>query len=145
MARASVALLLFLTAMACGGTTAASPSPSPAATFSMVSMNASGVTGTGQVYKGTGSFIVSIQIHGLVPNSSHVSHVHVGSCAKPGNVAYALLEVVADTAGNATATSTVTEYYSMPETGWYVNVHKGEDLSEAGYVPSISCGDLPAA
>ena len=144
MVRTSVAILVLLTAMACGGT-AAVPSPTPGATFTMISMGGSGVTGTGQVYKGTGSFTVSIQIHGLVPNSSHVSHVHVGSCAKPGNVAYALLEVVADTAGNATATSTVTEYYSMPETGWYVNVHKGEDLSEAGYVPSISCGDLPAA
>jgi hypothetical protein len=110
----------------------------------MGAMNASGVTGVGQVYKASGSFKVSIQLHGLVPNSSHVSHVHVGTCAKPGNIAYALLEVVADAAGNATATSTVTEYYSMPSTGWYVNVHKGEDTSEAEYLPSISCGDLPA-
>jgi hypothetical protein len=110
----------------------------------MVSMNGSGVTGTGQVYKRTGSFTVSIQVHGLKPNSSHVSHVHVGSCAKPGNIAYALLEVVADAAGNATATSTVSEYYSMPATGWYVNVHLGEDLTEAEYAPSVSCGDLPA-
>jgi len=110
----------------------------------MVSMNASGVTGTGEVYKASGSFKVSIHIHGLVPNSSHVSHVHVGTCAKPGNIAYALLEVVADSGGNATATSTVSEYYSMPATGWYVNVHKGEDTTEAEYLPSISCGDLPA-
>ncbi len=111
----------------------------------MGAMNASGVTGTGQIYKGAGSFTVSIQIHGLKPNSSHVSHVHVGSCAKNGNIAYALLEVVADSSGNATATSTVMEYYSMPATGWYVNVHEGENLDEAEYVPSISCGDLPAA
>jgi hypothetical protein len=110
----------------------------------MMAMNGSGVTGAGQVYKGSGTFRVSIQIHGLEPMSSHVSHVHVGSCAKPGSVAYALLQVVADSAGNATATSTVTEYYSMPSTGWYVNVHKGEDLTEAGYLPSVSCGDLPA-
>ena len=110
----------------------------------MGAMNGSGVTGTGQIYKGAGSFTVSIQIHGMVPNSSHVSHVHVGSCAKPGNVAYALLQVVADASGNATATSTVAEYYSMPTTGWYVNVHKGPDFTEADYAPSVSCGDLPA-
>jgi hypothetical protein len=110
----------------------------------MISMNGSGVTGTGQVSKGASSFTVSIQIHGLVPNSSHVSHVHVGTCAKPGNVAYALLQVVADASGNATATSTVSEYYSMPSTGWYVNVHKGPDFTEADYAPSVSCGDLPA-
>ncbi|HEY2599164.1 MAG TPA: CHRD domain-containing protein [Candidatus Dormibacteraeota bacterium] len=107
-------------------------------------MNGSGVTGTGQVSKGTGRFTVSIQVKGLLPNSSHISHVHIGSCAKPGNVAYALLEVVADASGNATATSTVPEYYSMPSTGWYVNVHKGPDLTEADYAPSVACGDLPA-
>ncbi|HZK72499.1 MAG TPA: hypothetical protein VFD88_00675 [Clostridia bacterium] len=109
----------------------------------MAAMNGSGVTGTGQVYKGAGSFIVSIQVHGLVANSSHISHVHIGSCAKQGNVAYALLQVVADSSGDATATSTVDEYYSLPPKGWYVNVHEGPDFSEADYAPSISCGDLP--
>jgi hypothetical protein len=143
MLRTSFAILILLTAIACGGT-AVVPSPTPGATFTMGAMNASGVTGTGQVSKGAGSFTVSIQMHGLEPNSSHVSHVHVGSCAKPGNVAYALLQVVADAAGNATATSTVSEYYSMPATGWYVNVHKGTDFTEVDYAPSVSCGDLPA-
>jgi hypothetical protein len=47
-------------------------------------------------------------------------------------------------AADATATSTVGEYFSMPPLGWYVNVHKGKDMNEAEYVPSISCGDLPA-
>jgi hypothetical protein len=144
MARLTVAILFLLTAAACGQAAAVTTSPKPNGTFTMGAMSASGVTGTGQVYKGTGSFTVSIQLHGLVPNSSHVSHVHVGSCAKPGNVAYALLQVVADAAGNATATSTVSEYYSMPSTGWYVNVHSGPDLTEAEYTASVACGDLPA-
>ena len=110
----------------------------------MVAMSNSGVTGVGQIYKGAGSFVVSIQLKGMGPNSSDVSHVHIGSCAKPGNVAYALLQVVADSSGNATATSTVGEYFSMPPTGWYVNVHTGPDFSEPEYAPSLSCGDLPA-
>jgi hypothetical protein len=143
MVRTFVAILVLLTAMACGGT-AATPPATPNATFTMGAMNGSGVTGTGAVIKGAANFVVSIQIHGMKPNSSHVSHVHVGTCAKPGGVAYALLQVVADAAGNATATSTVSEYYSMPSTGWYVNVHEGPDLTEAEYAPSISCGDLPA-
>jgi CHRD domain len=142
----SATILILFAAAGCGGTSApAASSPKPAATFTMGSMNGSGVTGTGQVYKGTGSFTVSIQLQGLKPNSSHVSHVHIGSCAKPGNVAYALLQVVADASGKATATSTVAEYYSMPSTGWYVNVHFGPDFTEAEYAPSVSCGDLPAA
>jgi hypothetical protein len=139
-----VSLLFLLAAMACGGSGGtAATSPTPTVIFTMAAMNGSGVTGTGQVYKGAGSFTVSIQVHGLVPNSSHISHVHIGSCAKQGNVAYALLQVVGDSAGDATATSTVAEYYSLPPTGWYVNVHEGPDFSEAAYAPSISCGDLP--
>jgi hypothetical protein len=143
MVRTGLAMLVLLTAMACGGT-AAVPSPTPGATFTMGAMNGSGVTGTGEVSKGAGSFVVSIQVHGMKPNSSHISHVHIGTCAKPGGVAYALLQVVADASGNASATSTVPEYYSMPSTGWYVNVHEGPDLTEAEYAPSVSCGDLPA-
>lgn len=143
MTRISAAILCLLMVAACGEA-AAVPSPNPGASFTMGAMNASGVTGTGQVSKGGSSFTVSIQIHGLKPNSSHVSHVHVGTCAKPGNVAYALLQVVADVAGDAKATSTVSEYYSMPTTGWYVNVHSGPDLTEAEYAPSVSCGNMPA-
>jgi hypothetical protein len=139
-------MLILLTAAACGASAEpAASSPKPAASFTMGAMNASGVTGTGQVYKGTGSFTVAIQLQGLKANSSHVSHVHIGSCAKPGGVAYALLQVVADSSGKATATTTVAEYYSMPASGWYVNVHFGPDLTEAEYAPSVSCGDLPPA
>ena len=146
MARLCAAILLFLVVAACGETgTANSASPKPSATFTMGQMNGSGVTGIGQVYKGAGTFTVSIQIHGMTPKSSHMSHVHIGSCAKPGNIAYALLQVVADAQGNATATSIVAEYYTMPATGWYVNVHEGESMDEAEYLPSISCGDLPVA
>ena len=147
MARLGAVILILFAATACGGSSgsAAAGSPKPAATFTMGSMGGSGVTGVGQVYKATGSFTVSIQIKGLVANSSHVSHVHIGTCAKPGGVAYALIQVVADSSGNATATTTVAEYYSMPSTGWYVNVHTGPDLSEAEYAASVSCGDLPPA
>jgi hypothetical protein len=146
MGRLAATMLILLAAAACGaGAGPSASSPKPAATFTMGAMNASGVTGTGQVYKGTGSFTVAIQLQGLKANSSHVSHVHIGSCAKPGGVAYALLQVVADSSGKATATTTVAEYYSMPATGWYVNVHFGPDFTEAEYAPSVSCGDLPPA
>jgi hypothetical protein len=129
----------------CGGSSPAAAAPSPSATFTMTSQNGSGVTGTGQIYKEVGAFRVSVTLTGLVPNSSHVSHVHLGSCAVQGKIAYALIQVVADSSGRATATSTVADDYSLARTGWYVNVHLGEDLSEAGYLPSISCGDLPPA
>jgi len=111
----------------------------------MGAQNGSGVVGTGQIVKGTGSFVVTIKLTGLTPNSSHVSHVHTGSCAKSGGIAYALQEVIADSSGAATVTSTVMVPYSVPTGGWYVNVHHGPDLSAPANVPSISCGDLPTA
>ena len=130
----------------CGGSAQPSAAaPSPSATFTMTAQNGSGVSGTGQIYKEVGAFKVSIQLTGLVPNSSHVSHVHLGSCAAQGKIAYALLQVVADSAGRATATSTVADDYSLARTGWYVNVHLGENMNEAEYVPSVSCGDMPPA
>lgn len=134
-----------LIATACGGGAGAAAAPSPSYTFTMTSQNGSGVTGTGKIYKEIGAFKVSITVTGMVPNSSHVSHVHLGSCAAQGAIAFALLQVVANSAGQATATTTVAEDYGLARTGWYVNVHSGPDLSETEYAPSVSCGDLPPA
>lgn len=141
-----LALALLITAGCGGGSTptASTPSPAPSATFTMSAMNGSGVSGTGAIYKQVGAFKVTVMLTGLVPNSSHASHVHVGSCEAQGAVAYALLVVVADSAGRATATSTVSEDYTLARAGWYVNVHLGTDMKDAEYVPSVSCGNMPA-
>jgi hypothetical protein len=111
----------------------------------MVAQNGSGVAGTGQIVKGTGSFTVTIKLTGMAPNSSHISHVHTGACAKPGGIAYALQQVVADSSGAATVTSTVSVDYAIPAGGWYVNVHHGPDFTAPANGPSISCGDLSGA
>lgn len=137
--------ILVIAACGAGGAATASPSPSPQIGFDMVPQNGSHVAGAGQVEKGTGSFIVTIRLTGLAPNSSHVSHVRAGSCASPGGIAYALQEVIADSSGAATTTSTVLTTYSVPTSGWYVNVHHGPDFTESEYATSDSCGDLPAS
>jgi len=111
----------------------------------MAAQNGSGVSGTGEIVKGTGSFTVTIKLAGMPANSSHISHVHTGSCAKNGGVAYALQQVVADSSGAATVTSNVAADYSIPAGGWYVNVHHGPDFSAPANGPSISCGDLAPA
>jgi hypothetical protein len=133
---------------ACGGetsTTTNAVSPTPTIGFTMLAQNASGVAGTGTVVKGTGSFVVTIKVTGLEAGSSHISHVHTGACAKPGGIAYALQQVIADSTGAATITSTVPADYAVPAGGWYVNVHHGPDFSLPANGPSISCGDLPTA
>ena len=147
MRKPALALLgLFVLAACGGGSTATNPaSPTPAINFTMAAQNASGVSGTGQIVKGTGSFTLTIKLTGMAPSSSHISHIHSGACAKPGGIAYALQQVVADSSGAATATSTISVDYAIPTGGWYVNVHHGPDFSAPANAPSISCGDLSAA
>jgi hypothetical protein len=141
--RALAALIGGVALSACGGASAAtSASPSPTINFTMVAQNASGVSGSGTIVTGTDSFIVTIKLTGFAPNSSHVSHIHAGRCTQPGSIAYALVQVVADASGAATATTTVPAAYTIPASGWYVNVHHGPDFTDAGYAPSDSCGDL---
>jgi hypothetical protein len=140
-----VAMAGVLFAAACGGAAATAAPPTPAINFTMAAQNGSGVSGSGTIVKGTDSFTVTIKLTGFAPNSSHVSHVHAGSCAQPGGIAYALVQVVADASGAATATTVVPAAYLVPASGWYVNVHHGPDFTEAGYAPSDSCGNLSAS
>jgi hypothetical protein len=136
------ALLSLCVLVACGGGgTATTPSPTPTISFTMAAQNGSGVAGTGEIVKGTGSFTVTIKLSGMAPNSSHISHVHTGACAKPGGIAYALQQVISDSSGATTVRSTVPVDYSVPAGGWYVNVHRGPDFSVAANGPSISCGE----
>jgi hypothetical protein len=133
-----------LIAVACGGD-ATGPPTAHTVDFTMLAQNGSTVAGTGSVVKGTDSFTVTIKLAGLAPNSSHVSHLHAGSCAAPGGIAFALHQVVADATGAASIASTIPTSYVVPGSGWYVNVHHGPDFSAPANAPSDSCGDLTAA
>jgi hypothetical protein len=138
-----LALLSGLLIAACGGA-ATTPSP-PSLAFAMNAQSGSGVSGTGDIANGTGSFTLTIKLTGMTPGSIHVSHVHAGRCTQPGGIVYKLQSVVAGSSGTATTTSAVPAAYLVPASGWYVNVHFGPDFTEAAYAPSISCGDLQPA
>jgi CHRD domain len=140
-----VVLAAILAVAGCGGGTASTASPNPGINFTMTAQNSSGVSGTGTIVKGAGTFTVTIRLTGFKPNSSHVSHVHAGQCAQPGGIAYALQQVIADSSGSATTSSTVIATYLVPTSGWYFNVHHRPDFTDADYAPSDSCGDLSAS
>jgi hypothetical protein len=88
-----------------------------------------------------GSTLVELKIQGLQPASSHVSHIHVGSCQQRGNIALALNQVLADQSGNADVTSMVSAPFPPSSGTWYVVVHAGPDMqgSNSNY---LLCGNL---
>ena len=89
---------------------------------------------------------VTISMTGLDPNTSHMAHIHAGSCTYQGDVIYPLTTLVADGHGHAMAT-TVIKGVSSIGWGWYINVHYG-DLSAPSHTMAthapIACGDIAA-
>lgn len=120
----------------------ASASPSPSATFPLNPINST-IKASGKILltKDNGVFFLELQITGLQAGSSHVSHVHAGSCKAPGAIRFALNQVVADGTGAADTRSEVPASFP-PATGhYYVVVHQGPDMqgSNAAY---MLCGNL---
>ena len=56
----------------------------------------SGITGDVEVVKGSDAFTLTIRVHGLPPNSNHVSHIHLGSCEVNGAIDVPLQTLAAD-------------------------------------------------
>ncbi len=88
---------------------------------------------------------VRIVLTGLVPNSTHPAHIHLGSCTSPypGTIKYPLQNVVAGANGQAVSTTVLQNISSpVPATGWYINVHNGPGLTPADQYTPIACGNL---
>ena len=119
----------------------ASPSPAP----SPLSFKLNGIkttaSGTITLIAEPHSVSIELKITGLQPNSSHVSHIHIGSCQQVGNISLALNQVVADGNGDADTKSTQTASYPPASGTWYVVVHAGPDMqgTNASY---LLCGNL---
>lgn len=107
------------------------------------SQNSSGET-TLAIRNGN-QLLVTITMTGLEPTSVHKAHIHSGSCQSQGGVVYPLTDVTADTAGNATSTTTIANVSSIPTSGWYVNVHRGVNLASPIDFDPIACGNVTAA
>ena len=138
----------------CGGAgTSSTQSPSPIAsatpsasqgpaslTFKLNGVKAK-ASGTITVTAPAGQMTVRLKITGLQATSSHISHVHIGSCQQNGNIALALNQVIADAQGEADVKTTVKATYPPANGTWYVVVHAGPDMqgSNASY---LLCGNL---
>ena len=145
MKKVLLALVSAMVIAACGGGNAPTVPETNKISFPMAAQNGSTVAGSADVVKTAGSFTLTVNLTGLVQNSSHIAHIHTGRCAAPGGVAYALQQLVADAAGAGSMVTVIPTGYAVPASGWYVNIHHGPDFSAAANAPSISCGDMPNA
>lgn len=103
------------------------------------------VSGSAQLSIVSGQLVVKLTLSGLAPNSTHIAHIHSGSCEAQGAVKYPLTAIVADASGHATSITTIDQVTSIPASGWYVNVHLGgtaTDLSTQTGDDPISCGNV---
>jgi len=96
--------------------------------------------------KQSDSLKVKIFLFRLAPNSTHIAHIHSGSCEAQGPVLYPLSPVHADGIGFASSTTVVPNVSSIPGTGWYVNVHRAATMdeltsSQGGFDP-IACANI---
>jgi hypothetical protein len=143
---------LVLIGAACGSTgTGSPPSPtvatSPAATPTkaplVFPLNGLGTTAKGTITATTGpdTLTVELKIAGLLPKSSHVNHIHIGTCAARGGIKYALNQVVADGQGDADIKTTVKATYPPTSGKWYVVVHAGPDMNGTNS-KYLLCGNL---
>jgi len=154
--RRAIALLMLAaaTTVACGGgspaatstpTPAASPSalasPSPAGLLFTINGIHTSASGKISVTTTPGSTTIELMITGLAADSSHVSHVHSGSCQQPGGIIFALNQVVADGTGAADTRTTIQAKYPPASGHWYVVVHAGPDMQGAN-ATYLMCGNL---
>lgn len=83
----------------------------------------------------TEELTVTVTMTGLAPNSVHPEHIHRGSVPHVGGVVYPLHNLVANKAGEATATTVIKHVKKIPSTGWVIDVHQGPNLKGSNAVP----------
>jgi hypothetical protein len=121
-----------------------SKSPAPGKVF-IFKLNPADSTvtskGTITLTAGPRTTSIELKITGLQASSSHVSHIHLGSCSGRGGIAFALNQVIADGQGNADTKTTLNITYP-PGTGkWYAVVHSGPDMQGTNS-KYLLCGNL---
>lgn len=103
------------------------------------------VHGNAQVHIGDNKVTVTIKVSGLAPNSTHMAHIHAGTCQLQGAVVYPLQPVVADASGNATSTTTISNPKNFTSSRLYINIHEAASMNglttQTGFNP-IACGNI---
>ena len=91
--------------------------------------------------------VVILTVSGLVPGSSHMAHIHQGTCDSQGPVVYPLSQVNADARGDARSQTSITlsNVQQFLASKHYINIHEaGTPIgmqTQQGFDP-IVCGNI---
>lgn len=92
---------------------------------------------------------VVVRVRGLLPNTTHAAHIHLGSCESEGAVKYPLAQVTVGSTGSGTSTTVLHSATPLPKSGLYVNVHYGSASQLVSHGPGptlyfqpILCGPI---
>jgi hypothetical protein len=103
------------------------------------------VHGSAQIQMESNKVIVTIKVSGLAPNTTHMAHIHAGTCQAQGAVVYPLQAVVADAQGNATSTTVINNPQNFTGSRLYINIHEAATMNglttQTGFNP-IACGNI---
>ncbi len=100
------------------------------------------VNGTAQLSVNNNQLTVNLSLKGLTPSSKHEARIYSGSCASQGKMVYPLKPIVANGSGDGFSTTVIPNVSSLPESGWYVNIHLTADISKQTGSDPIACGDI---
>lgn len=142
--------LLALTALGSSQASAATEPVGAAATGGSVagvtsasaSLQHTPIGGQGLVWNpATKQLHVDIRLAGLVPNSTHPAHIHLGGCL--GKILYTLSNVVADSSGNGVSVTNIDNVTGgIPTNTWYIDIHNGPTLSPAIQFLPLACSSV---
>lgn len=99
-------------------------------------------SGNAQLKLARGTLTVVLSLQGLVPHTVHSTDLYNGGCGNQGKMLYTLKSIVADKTGKGSATTVIAGVSSVPDAGWYVNVHQTTNLATQTGSDPIACGDV---
>ncbi|MHB8915575.1 MAG: hypothetical protein ACYC4K_07155 [Thiobacillus sp.] len=88
--------------------------------------------------------IVIVKITGLKPGTSHIGHIHGGTCAalKPGEIFHNLKPVVADESGKGMSKTAISRgLQGLADCEWWVAFHEGAE-NTTPQSPALAVGPV---